>query len=340
MQKKDVLFVLSIDTEEEWLWDEEFPQDDCSVKNITKLPEFNEFCKSLSIRPTYFVDYAVAQDKLGQKVLSQFASEKSAEIGAHLHPWCNPPFFGKTREAESHVINLPKEQVEQKLDALTDLIHRNIGVRPKSFRSGRWGIDGNTLELLASRGFSVDSSIYPFYQNDFFSCLGAPTIPYWPSFTYALSRGSQRTLAEIPITAGFSVSRFNTAERIHGALSKPPFSWFKMVGALWHTKLLRKIYLSPELTNSANMNTLVDNCLKNDHQVIHMYLHSSSLIDGATGLLDVDEACERIKSRIAAVIKHLGKQRNIKFCTISEAAIALKNASHSRASDCSPEVLL
>ena len=340
MQKKDVLFVLSIDTEEEWLWDEEFPQDDCSVKNITKLPEFNEFCTSLGIRPTYFVDYAVAQDELGRKILAQFAEENSAEIGAHLHPWCNPPFFGKTREAESHVINLPKEQVEQKLDSLTNIIYENIGVRPKSFRSGRWGIDGQTLELLSSRGYSVDSSVYPFYQNDFFSCLGAPTVPYWPSFDDALAHGNQRTISEIPITAGFSVSRFNTAEKIHGVLSKPPFSWFKLVGPLWHTKLLRKIYLSPELTNSANMNTLIDTCLKNDHQVIHMYLHSSSLIDGATGLLDVDEACERIKSRIAAVVSHLGKTRNVKFCTISEAGIALQNYSRAQIVDSAQEVYL
>ncbi len=56
MHKQDVLFVLTIDTEEEWQWDEEFPQHNCSVGNVEKLPAFQTFCESLGIRPTYFVD--------------------------------------------------------------------------------------------------------------------------------------------------------------------------------------------------------------------------------------------------------------------------------------------
>ena len=62
MHKQDVLFVLTIDTEEEWQWDEEFPQHNCSVENVEKLPAFQTFCESLGIRPTYFVDYAVASN--------------------------------------------------------------------------------------------------------------------------------------------------------------------------------------------------------------------------------------------------------------------------------------
>ena len=62
MHKPDVLFVLTIDTEEEWLWDEEFPQDDCSIQNVGRLPDFHKACVELGIRPTYFVDYAVAND--------------------------------------------------------------------------------------------------------------------------------------------------------------------------------------------------------------------------------------------------------------------------------------
>ena len=122
MPKQDVLFILSVDTEEEWQWDDEFPQNNCSVKNVEKLPEFQQFCESLGIRPTYFVDYAVANDQHGSAVLKGFAEKRVAEIGAHLHPWCNPPYFGKTTEAESHVINLPFEQVEQKLDALNAVL--------------------------------------------------------------------------------------------------------------------------------------------------------------------------------------------------------------------------
>ncbi len=325
MAKQDVLFVLTIDTEEEWQWDEAFPQRDFSVENVEKLPEFQTFCESLGIRPTYFVDYAVASNSKGSETLRAFASRNAAEVGAHLHPWCNPPYFGETTEAESHVINLPIEQVEQKLDALNSLLIEKIGVQPLSFRSGRWGVSAKMLRLLASRGYVVDSSVYPFYKNDFFSCLGAPEKPYWPSFENALAAGNQRQLLEIPVTAGFNIKNFSLGERIHTRLSRPPFNWVKSVGLLWHSKLLRKIYLSPELTKTEDMIALVNQSLEKQHPVIHMYLHSSSLIDGATGLFNADNAYTRICQRIEAVTRHLSHQANVTFTTISEANVRLRN---------------
>lgn len=325
MPKQDVLFILSIDTEEEWQWDDEFPQGDCSVKNVERLPEFQRFCESLGIRPTYFVDYAVANDQNGSAILKEFAEKNVAEIGAHLHPWCNPPYFGKTNEAESHVINLPYEQVEQKLDSLTSIIINNIGVKPLSFRSGRWGVNARTLKMLASRGYTVDSSVYPFYQNDYFSCLGAPEIPYWPSFDDALSIGAQRNLMEIPITAGFNVKNFSVANAIHKTLSKAPFTWFKSIGLLWHTELLKKLYLSPELTDDKDMLSLAHTFMSRNSPVIHMYLHSSTLLDGITGLMNVENAFSLICERIANVLNALQKVYNVRFCTISEAKILLSN---------------
>lgn len=324
MHKKDVLFVLTIDTEEEWEWSKAFPQHDCSVQNIEKLPAFQSFCESLGIRPTYFVDYAVANNKTGSGILKLFAENKAAEIGAHLHPWCNPPYFGETTEAESHVINLPEEQVVQKLDELNRVITENIGVTPRSFRSGRWGMKGKTLQLLASRGFCVDSSVYPFYTNEFFNCKGAPSTPYFPSYDNALEAGEQKNIMEIPVTAGFNVKNFEKADKIHDVLSNSPISIIKPIGMLWHTKMLRKIYLSPELTDSHNMNALVNICLNKEFPVIHMYLHSSSLLDGVTGLLNVDNAFEKICERISNVVETLRTKSNVSFCTITEAATLLK----------------
>ena len=319
MHKPDVLFVLTIDTEEEWLWENDFPQENCSVQNIKHIPAFQHKCEGIGIRPTYFVDYAVARDSYSQEVFKAIISSRKAEIGAHLHPWCNPPFFGKTTEAESHVINLPELQVAQKLDALSDEICQAFGTRPRSFRSGRWGISGSTLQLLASRGFDVDSSVYPFYRNEFFSCEGSPLTPYWPSYTDSLSIGNQREIIEIPVSAGFNVKHFSLADRIHSTLAKPAIAWTRSIGMLWRLGLLKKIYLSPELSDVKSMNTLIDSCLQNQHQVIHMYLHSSSLIDGATGLLNIDNAFESICERMSKTIAHLQSKANVRFCTISEA---------------------
>jgi len=56
-----------------------------------------------------------------------------------------------------------------------------------------------------------------------------------------------------------------------------------------------------------------------------MYLHSSSLIDGATGFMQQKNAFEVIRNNIQHVIEYARAKTNIKFCTISEAAVLIKN---------------
>ena len=62
-RKPDLLFLVSMDTEEEWNWNGPFPQREFSVSNVARIPEFQSFCDSRRLRPTYFVDYAVAADR-------------------------------------------------------------------------------------------------------------------------------------------------------------------------------------------------------------------------------------------------------------------------------------
>ena len=163
--RQDILFLLSIDTEEEWDWSGEFPERDFSVSNISRLDELQSFCEGLGIRPTYFTDYAVADNPASKEVLQTISAKGTCEIGAHLHPWANPPYYGKTGEKESHVVNLPIDQVEKKLDALVELLNSSFGVMPNSFRTGRWGLNGDVLRLLEKKGLLIDSSMHPFYKN-------------------------------------------------------------------------------------------------------------------------------------------------------------------------------
>lgn len=320
MSKPEVLFILSIDTEEEWDWSSQFPSTEYSLNNIQTLPAFQAHCTGLGVRPTYFVDYAVANAPQAQAVISDIARSGHAEIGAHLHPWCNPPLFGETTDASSHVVNLPLQQTEEKLDCLMDVLENAVGVHPRSFRSGRWGMNGEVLTLLRNKGFRVDSSVYPFYENEYFSCAGAPTTPYWPSLSDPLSTGAQRDIMELPVTAGFNLKNARLAEKVHSHMSRSMLARLKAVGVLWHTRLLRKIYLSPELSSSKDMNRLIDSVLANQAPCIHMYLHSSSLIDGATGLLPERNAFANICQRISASLHYLQSRANVKFCTITEAA--------------------
>ncbi len=329
MAKRDgqspLLFVLSIDTEEEWDWRGPFPDEVGNVANVEQIPAFQQLCEQLGIRPTYLVDYAVADDADCVAILRDPLARQACEIGAHLHPWVNPPFYGKTGEAESHVINLPLEQVEAKLDALVKKLTFEFGQSPKSFRTGRWGINGDVLKLLANKGFTVDSSVYPFYENEFFSCHGAPELPYWPDYTAPLTSGSQRDIFELPVTAGFSRGDFQTSNKVHQFLAQPALSWLHPVGLAWHTHILRKIYLSPELDTAADMLTLCSQAIAKGHPVLHMYLHSSSLIDNTNSLVGNLSAYRHITESIREVVTKLQQSHDLTFCTLSEACSLLQS---------------
>lgn len=319
-EKPNIKFVLSVDTEEEWDWSGPFPQQDFSVGNIDKIPEFQRFCQSLGIKPSYFVDYAVANDPASVAILKQALETKSCEIAAHLHPWCNPPYYGKTGEKESHVVNLPIEQVETKLAELTQKLNQEFGVQPQAFRTGRWGITGEVLALLAKYGYTIDSSVYPFYLHPYFTCQGAPITPYWPDFDNALKTGTQRKLLQLPVTVGFNNKHFHLSNKVHQCLSSPTLSWLRPIGVAWHTGVLRKLYMCPELSNSEEMCVLANKVIERGDNLIHMYMHSSSLVPNVTGFMKEGQGASILFKRIQLLVEHLKQVANVEFLTVSSAA--------------------
>jgi len=316
--KKNVLFILTVDTEEEWDWAGPFPNENFSVKNIYELPAFQNFCQELGIKPTYFVDYAVANDPNAVSIIKSF-NNTNIEIGAHLHPWANPPFFNETSEESSHVINLPLQHFEQKLDMLIEKLSIEFNCTPKSFRTGRWGINGEILNILYRKGINTDSSVYPLYKSDFFSCEQATSSPFWPDFNDTNKQGVQREVFEIPVTVSFNRSNNILCQNIHKLFARKLFSWLRLNGILWHTKLLRKLYLSPELCSGKHMEMLIDTQLNKGQDVFHMYLHSSSLLENVTGLSPEESCREYLCQQIKVTVEHLQKKANVTFCTISEA---------------------
>jgi len=314
-----LLFILSVDAEEEFNWEGAFPQRNCSVRNIQKLPEFQQFCDSLGVHPTYLVDYPVATYDDSVKVLREIARTPNTEIGAHLHPWCNPPLEGLNTERESHVVNLPIALVKKKITALTEAIQQNIGVTPKVFRTGRWGITASVLKAVADAGFTIDSSIYPFYENSFFSCKKAVHTPYWPDFDDIDNAGTQRQIFELPITAGFNRANFKRYAKYHDFLEQPLLKPLRPIGIAWKTGLLRKHYLSPELASASEMRALLNAAIAEGQQTFHMYLHSSTLLQQPADHANYALDNQLLYKRISRCIEHLQSIADVQFVTLSEA---------------------
>jgi hypothetical protein len=169
--------------------------------------------------------------------------------------------------------------------------------------------------------------MYPFFKNDFFDCENTILTPYWPDYDNPVNRGTQRTLMEIPVTVGFNHKNYKFMHKVYNLIAQPSLYHFRLVALFWHTQLLRKLYLSPEMTSGRQMRPLINSVLNNDFPIIHMYFHSSSLIDGATGFMPHKNAFDVICNNIRYIIEYAQKRANLHFCTMSEAAVLLKHQS-------------
>ena len=160
---------------------------------------------------------------------------------------------------------------------------------------------------------------------EYFDCEQTPLEPYWPDYGSPMEKGTQRNLSEIPVTVGFKRKNYRFMRSVYNTISHPSLYHLHLVAIFWHTHLLRKLYLCPEVTASDDMRLLVKSALANEQPVIHMYFHSSSLVDGATGFMEQENAYDVICSNIENIVEYIKSVANIRFCTISEASVLLKN---------------
>lgn len=142
-----------------------------------------------------------------------------AEVGAHLHPWTNPPYLkDETPMPLFHRFpcDLDDDSLEEKLKTLTQVITKSMGRSPLSYRAGRWGLDGRQLELLEKLGYTVDSSVTPkiSWQDTMGDPSGiggpdfrlAPNSLYHPDYANPAKKGKSKIL-EVPMSVLF-VRRF------------------------------------------------------------------------------------------------------------------------------------
>ncbi len=131
------------------------------------------------------------------------------------------------------------------------------------------------------------------------------------------SQDQQSSIFEIPVSVGFNHVKFALCEKIHKLSTTRFLSFLRIPGIIWQLKLLRKIYLSPELSSTTDMQTLIKVLLKRKAPVIHMNLHSSSLINLPYNNHPFTR--EQILENMKQTVSYLQEHANVTFCTISEA---------------------
>ena len=126
------LFVV-IDTEEEFDWSAPYSRANVGVTAMKYVGSAQRIFDAFGVIPTYVIDYPVASQPDGFAPLLEIARAGRCTIGAHLHPWVNPPYAEDVTTRNSFTMNLPVDLQRAKLNALCAAIEQHVGVRPEVF---------------------------------------------------------------------------------------------------------------------------------------------------------------------------------------------------------------
>lgn len=315
--------VVTIDTEEEGLWGGVYRTTGNTVENIQGVPRFQQLCDRHGVRPTYLCDAPVVEDDRAVEILGRIAEDGRAEIGGHLHPWCNPPLVEETTPRNSFLCNLPLELQRKKLSWLTRRITERFGRQPVSFRAGRYGLDGAGAALLVELGYRVDSSVIAFSD---FRALGGPDFrrapwrPYRVASPNLLASNAGGPLLEAPATVGYSHRAFAWADALRRCASTSPWRQCKAVSVVDRLGLARRIKLSPEQASARHMCQLVDALLAQQVPVAVLMFHSSSLVPGLSPYVPDAARLERFLGDLDQVYQHCLGRRRMQSATLGELA--------------------
>lgn len=266
-------FMLFVDTEEEFDWDKPFSRTGHGVNSLKGLAEGQQYFAQAGVQPVYVVDYPILESPQAVALLREWAGQGACAVGAHLHPWVNPPHEEDVTAANSYAGFLPEALERAKLFALRDRIAQEIGTPPLSYRAGRYGVGPNSARLLEEAGFRLDSSVRPLFDYsrqsgpDFY---GLPLIPY--------RAGPARGLVELPLSTAFT-GVFGRAGRPLYRLAR---SSALLTGTLATFGMLQRVPLTPEGIDARDAIEGIDRLLDSGLRLLNLSFHSPSLEPGHT----------------------------------------------------------
>lgn len=306
--RDDLIVTVSLDVEEEGLFNGRYKCCDLSLRNVAYLDRLEPLYEH-GIRPTLFCAHPVFASRECCRQLEKFRSR--TEIGVHLHHWNTPPIANNIpRSGELHSVpasDVPVQCLDAKLERLLREAENFLGERPVSFRMGRWDLHRELLPLLVRHGLLCDASVRPLHSHsrpekgpDHF---GAPSDPYWIALPDA-------RLLEIPLTV---VPLFAPLAHIPGR-----FGWSRQIRAsLRHWGALALLPVQHPLWLMKFVTTLH---VATGGRALSLTWHSSEMMPGGTPHLPDESSVDWFITKLSRYLDWLRESFNVKFATASELA--------------------
>jgi hypothetical protein len=281
--KQSPMVVVVVDTEAEFDWARQRPRRAMGVTSVKSQMNMQRIFERYQVRPTYVLDYPVSSTPEAYEIIREFHHSGTCEIGAHLQPWDNPPFFERKTDENSYPGNLPFELEREKLLRLSQIIEENVGVRPRIYKAGRYGVGRATAQILAELGYQIDLSVVPGtdltrqFGPDFSHC-GAR--PYW--------FGQAPALLEIPLSIGYTGLLARTGSLAYVLTMNERLKALHVPGVLARLRLVERITLTPEGVSFDEQRRLTRALLHEGQRVFTFSYHSPSLAPGNTPYVQND----------------------------------------------------
>ena len=283
--------LVSIDAEEEFDWSKLATRKRHTVESMKFRWRSHTIFDRYGICPTYMLDYPVAEDQRIAESLAELSEQGRCCIGAHLHPWTNPPHEEELSTYNSFPGNLARDLERRKLQALSELIEQKIKQRPVIYRAGRYGVGEATESILEELGFKIDMSVIPLRD---YSAQGGPDFSRSPAWPYWF--GSKADLLEIPLSAGHT-GTLRFLGKLGVAASNLTFmKRIHLPGLLARSGLLKRIYITPEGMPLEEAKRLTRALLEDGHRIFTVHFHSPSLDPGNTPYVSSRADLERFLS--------------------------------------------
>ncbi|EAQ98910.2 polysaccharide deacetylase family protein [Congregibacter litoralis] len=278
---RPVLMVV-VDTEEEFDW-ERFPdRKSTEVTAMQNVGLAQERCDAFGLKPCYVIDYPIVSQSQGVVDLKTYYGQGRCEIGAHLHPWVNPPLTETLSVANMYPGNLDRETEFKKIQVLRDEITKVFGKAPRAYKAGRYGFGPHTGDTLEKLGFDIDLSFSPPVNH---SDSGGPdysdevSTPFW--------FGREGHLLELPLSGGFVGVAGSYAKSLYSLSRRLEFA--RVPGIFSRLKVVDRLLLSPEGFTLEELKQLTRFLFSRGQRVFSFAYHSSTLKPGCTEYVLNDE---------------------------------------------------